>query len=300
MSARLWEFLVHGQQDESFRQEFAAKSRTTHVLHTGDSYKDEAQRQWNEDACGSHYVKNSELHTLDWYLEAEAYRYGEYAPWMHTVMEFARHPGEKVLEVGGGMGTDLAQFARNGALVTDLDLSSGHLEHAEENFRLRGLEGVFVHGDAEDMPFDEGSFDVVYSNGVIHHSPHTERIVDEMYRVLRPGGRVIVMVYAENSLHYWRNLVRDIGLAAGALELWSMGEIMSRAVEIGNARPLVKVYDRPRLDALFARFARRRIVQRQMTPAEVPRRLKKHVSPALAGRLAGWNLIIKATKPGMS
>ena len=296
--ARLWEYLVHGQQDEAFRHEFAAKSRTTHVLHTGDADKDEVQRQWNEDACGSHYVRNSELHTLDWYLEAEAYRFGAYAPWMPEVMEFARHDGEKVLEVGGGMGTDLAQFAKNGALVTDLDLSSGHLEHAEENFRLRGLDGVFVHGDAENMPFEDGRFDVVYSNGVIHHSPHTERIVDEMYRVMRPGGRLIVMVYAENSLHYWRNLVRDIGLAAGALELWSMGEIMSRAVELGNARPLVKVYDRPRLRDLFGRFAQLRIVQRQMTPAELPRRLKRHVSPELAGRLAGWNLIVKGHRPG--
>jgi glycosyltransferase involved in cell wall biosynthesis/ubiquinone/menaquinone biosynthesis C-methylase UbiE len=296
--ARLWEYLVHGQQDEAFRHEFAAKSRTTHVLQTGDAYKDEAQRQWNDDACGSHYVKNSELRTLDWYLEAEAYRYGEYAPWMPRVMEFALHPGEKLLEVGGGMGTDLAQWAKNGALVTDLDLSSGHLEHAEENFRLRGLEGVFVHGDAEDMPFGDASFDVVYSNGVIHHSPHTERIVDEMYRVLRPGGRVIVMVYAENSLHYWRNLVRDIGLAAGALELWSMGEIMSRAVELGSARPLVKVYDRRRLDALFGRFAGRRIVRRQITLAEIPRRLERYLSPELAGRLVGWNLIVKGYKPG--
>ncbi len=298
--ARLWTYLVRGQPDEAFRHEFAAKSRTTHVLHTGDAYKDEAQRQWNEDACGSHYVRNSELHTLDWYLEAEAYRYGEYAPWMPSVMEFAGHAGAKLLDVGGGMGTDLAQFAKNGALVTDLDLSSGHLAHAEENFRLRGLDGVFVHGDAEDMPFEDDSFDVVYANGVIHHAPHTERIVDEMYRVLRPGGRVIVMVYAENSLHYWRNLVRDIGLAAGALELWSMGEIMSRAVEIGNARPLVKVYDRRRLDGLFHRFAGRRIVQRQLTPPEIPRRLKGRISPELAGWLAGWNLVVKGHKPGTS
>jgi glycosyltransferase involved in cell wall biosynthesis/ubiquinone/menaquinone biosynthesis C-methylase UbiE len=295
---RLWDVLVGGEVSASFQKEFVLKRPATRILITNDAYKDETQRQWNQDACGSHYVKNAELHTKEWYLEAEAYRYGEYAPWMPETMEFARHRGKHVLEIGGGMGTDLAQWAQGGAYVTDLDLSSGHLSHAEENFRLRGLSGRFVHGDAETIPFDEASFDIVYSNGVIHHSPHTERIVSEIFRVLRPGGKAIIMVYAENSLHYWRNLVRDIGVAAGALELWSMGEIMSRHVELGTAKPLVKVYTKHRLRELFApRFENISIVQQQMTPAEIPRRLQGRVTAATLGRLAGWNLILKADKP---
>jgi len=266
-------------------------------INTGDAYKDEVQNQWNNDACGSHYVKQAERHTLDWYLEAEAYRYGEYAPWMPEVMEFARHSGKKVLEIGGGLGTDLAQFARHGAVVTDLDLSGGHLALARENFRLRGLEGTFVHHDAEKLPFDDDTFDVVYSNGVIHHTPNTAQVVAEIHRVLKPGGRAIIMVYAENSLHYWRNLVRDIGIRRQLLDEFSMGEIMSGSVEISenNARPLVKVYTARRLEKLFAGFTNQEICKRQLMRAELPA-LWRWLPLSLAGKCAGWNLIIKAEK----
>ena len=266
---------------------------------TGDRYKDEVQRQWNNDPAGSHYVKDSDPHTLEWFLEAEAYRYGEYAPWMAETMEFNGHAGEDLLEIGGGMGTDLAQFARAGARVTDVDLSSGHLELAKENFRHRGLTGRFVHHDAETLPFDDASFDAVYSNGVLHHTPNTRSVVGEISRVLRPGGRAIVMMYAENSLHYWRNLVWAIGLKQHQLATCSMGEIMSRSVERSDnaaARPLVKVYTRSRLAAMFDGFEDIEICQRQMVAEEKPRWLTWVPLPLL-GKAMGWNLIIKARKP---
>jgi ubiquinone/menaquinone biosynthesis C-methylase UbiE len=268
-------------------------------LETGDAYKDEVQRQWDNDPAGSHYVKDANPHTLPWFLEAEAYRYGEYAPWMAETMGFGRHVGERVLEIGGGMGTDLSQFAQHGALVTDLDLSSGHLALAQENFRLRGLTGEFVLHDAESLVFDDDTFDLVYSNGVLHHTPNTRDVVREIRRVLKPGGRAIVMMYAENSLHYWRNLVWAIGLKEGQLQQFSMGEIMSRAVERSDqagARPLVKVYTPKRLRRLFEGFDEIEIVQRQMVSAEVPR-LLTWVPLSTLGAIMGWNLVIKARKP---
>jgi len=204
-----------------------------------------------------------------------------------------------VLEIGAGIGTDLAQFAASGARVTDLDLSSGHLELARENFERRGLCGTFVLHDAESLPFEDNRFDVVYSNGVIHHTPNTHDVVREMFRVLKPGGRAIVMVYAENSIHYWRNLVWTIGIKGGELESWSMGDIMSRAVERSDnaaARPLVKVYTKRRLRALFEGFEDISIVQRQMVGAEVPRLLAR-IPVATLGEIMGWNLVIKARKP---
>ena len=272
--------------------------RTPQVA-TGDVYKDEVQKQWDNDPAGSHYVKEAQKHTLEWFKEVEAYRYDEYAPWMFETMEFGRHSGERVLEVGGGIGTDLSQFARHGALVTDCDLSSGHLELAQENFKLRGLPGDFVLHDAEVLPFPDNSFDIVYSNGVLHHTPNTTSVVREIFRVLKPGGRAIIMMYAENSLHYWRNLVWAIGLKDQDLQRYSMGEIMSRAVERSDnasARPLVKVYTRPRLRKLFDGFEHIEIVQRQMVPAEKPGFLAR-VPVATLGNLIGWNLVIKAQKP---
>src|SRR4029077_4217370 len=265
-------------------------------IETGDSYKDQVQNQWNQNPVGSQYARESQPHTLDWYLEVERHRYGVDAPWMPDMMEFAKHSGRDVLEIGGGMGTDLAQFARNGARVTDIDLAAGHLRLAEENFHLRGLSGRFIHLDAESLPFDDHSFDVVYSNGVLHHTPNTAAVVREIHRVLRPGGRAIVMLYAESSLHYWRKLVWRLGIKEGLLDTVSMGEIMSRTVErsSNDARPLVKVYTKRRAEVLFKDFNRVEVLQRQLLAEELPAALRWTLSSS--ERRLGWNLIVKAQK----
>ena len=110
------------------------------------------------------------------------------------------------------MGTDLVQFALHGSHVTDLDLSSGHLTLAKENFVVRGPQGRFIQQDAEKLDFDDNTFDLVYSNGVLHHTPNTHHVVREIRRILKPGGKVIAMFYAEDSLQYWRNLMWNIGV----------------------------------------------------------------------------------------
>ncbi len=267
-------------------------------VDTGDAYKEQVQDQWNNNPVGTHYAKTTEPHTLEWFREVEAHRYGVYAPWMPALMEFNQHAGRDVLEIGGGIGTDLSQFARHGARVTDLDLSAGHLALAQENFARRGLQGRFIHHDAESLPFDDNTFDVVYSNGVLHHTPNTRHVVEEIRRVLKPGGKAIVMMYAEHSIHYWRELVRTLGLDRDLLKNHSMGEIMSRYVEISqnDARPLVKVYTAARLRRLFDGFEGRAVYKRQLLPAEVPRAFG-WLPLDLNGRVMGWNVIIKARKP---
>jgi len=268
-------------------------------IETGDKYKDQVQRQWNNDPAGSHYVSEAPRHTKEWFLEAERHRYDAYAPWMRRTMEFDRHAGKNLLEIGGGMGTDLAQFALHGARVTDADLSAGHLRLARENFASRGLHGEFVQQDAESLLFPENSFDVVYSNGVLHHTPNTRQVVDHIFRILRPGGRVIIMMYAEDSLHYWRNLVWNIGLKEGQLRKYSPGEIMSRTVERSDnaaAHPLVKVYTKERLRTLFQDFVDIEIVQRQLEPEGVPL-VVGYVPRRYLAPIMGWNLVLKANKP---
>ena len=288
----VWRFVNENLSD--------VKTRSANVgrVDTGDAYKEQVQDQWNNNPVGTHYAKVTEPHTREWFEEVEAYRYREYGPWMPFVMEFDRHAGHDVLEIGGGVGTDLSQFARHGARVTDLDLSAGHLELARENFAKRALQGRFVHHDAEQLPFEDAAFDLVYSNGVLHHTPNTRRVVDEIRRVLKPGGKAIVMMYAEHSIHYWRELVWRLGLERDMLKHHSMGEIMSRSVEISqnDARPLVKVYTAARLKRLFDGFDNRVVYKRQLMVNELPG-LIKWIPLDLAGRLMGWNVIIKATKP---
>jgi glycosyltransferase involved in cell wall biosynthesis/SAM-dependent methyltransferase len=260
-----------------------------------DFYKREAQRQWDNDPCGSQYAE-TRVDRIAFFNSVEQHRYGEYGPWMPDVMEFDRHAGKRVLEIGSGLGTDLAQFAKAGALVTDFDISKGHMDLARENFALRDLPADFVFGDAETMPFADGSFDLVYSNGVIHHIPQTQQVVGEIHRVLKPGGKAIIMVYRENSLQYWR-ILHELGLRQGMLEDWSMHEIMSRSVEMSTsgARPLVKVYTSRQLRTMFGAFAKVEIVRRQLVPTEVPKTLA-WAPLGLLERALGWNLIVKAVK----
>ncbi len=107
------------------------------------------------------------------------------------------------------------------------------------------------------------------------------------------------MFYAEDSLHYWRNLMWNIGVREGQLRKYSMGEIMSRTVERSDnaaAHPLVKAYTRKRLRQLFEGFDDISIVQRQMEAEAVPRTLRFMPRRHL-GTIMGWNLIIKARKP---
>jgi glycosyltransferase involved in cell wall biosynthesis/ubiquinone/menaquinone biosynthesis C-methylase UbiE len=307
--ANLWQFLRGDSLGSEITADLRRKPKAqavggpasggVAVITTGDAYKDQVQRQWNNDPAGSHYVVESAAHTREWFLEAERHRYDQYAPWMAATMEFDRHAGEDLLEIGGGMGTDLAQFAAHGARVTDVDLSAGHLTLAKENFFVRGLHGRFVQHDAETLVFDDGSFDVVYSNGVLHHTPNTRRVVAEIRRVLRPGGLVIVMVYAEDSLYYWRNIMWNIGLREGQLRRYSMSELMSRIVERSDnaaAHPLVKAYTRRRLRDLFSGFERISIVQRQFEPRAAPKGLRA-LSTRRLGAIMGWNLVLKARKP---
>ncbi len=155
-----------------------------------------------------------------------------------------------------------------------------------------------MHQDAETLPFPDASFDLVYSNGVLHHTPNTSQVIDEIFRVLRPGGKVIAMFYAENSLIFWRNIAWGHGLVDTMLEQYSIGEVMSRTVEFSEigSRPLVKVYSAKRLRRMFGQFAGISVTKRQMVSGEVPRILGR-VPARWIARIAGWNLIIKAHKP---
>ena len=122
----------------------------------------------------------------------EEERYSIY-PWLYEAAEFRRHTGERVLEIGCGTGSDLLQFAKHGALATGVDLTSKHVELACQR---AGRLAVVQRADARHLAFVDESFDYVYSHGVLHHCDEPERVVSEIFRVLRPGGRFNVHVYA--------------------------------------------------------------------------------------------------------
>src|SRR5262245_24674011 len=260
-----------------------------------------AREQWGQDPCGAEYAREHELGTREFFDAVERNRYTGYAPWMPDVMGFDQFVGASLLEIGCGMGTDLLQFARGGASCTGIDLTPRSVEITRHRFALYGQRGSFMISDGERLPFKSNSFDVVYSNGVLHHTPDTEGAVKEVHRVLRPGGVAKVMLYHRNSLNYWIEIILRRGLLGGEyLRGRSSEEIMSRVIEYSEheARPLVKVYTRRQARELFRQFKEVSIEVEQLTRSEL-RALSSLVSESLFRRLAhkiGWNLIITARK----
>ena len=109
-----------------------------------------------------------------------------------------------MVEIGCGLGTDGIEFAKRGANYIGVDLTPKSVELTQERFQVFGVPGRFEVANAETgLPFPDASVDHVYSFGVIHHSPTPEKIVGEIYRILRPGGTFTVMLYNRNSINYY-------------------------------------------------------------------------------------------------
>jgi len=262
-----------------------------------------AREQWSQDPCGAEYDREHELGTREFFDSVERHRYTQYAPWMPRVIGFDEFPGARLLEIGCGMGTDLLQFARGGARCTAIDLTLRSIEIARHRFGLYDMAASFMIADGERLPFASNSFDVVYSNGVLHHTPDTAGAIREVHRVLRPGGIAKVMLYHRNSLNYWVEIVLRRGVLGGEfLRGRSAEEIMSRVIEFSDhdARPLVKVYSRKEARKLFAGFGEVKVEVEQLTREEL-RFLSPLVSQKMFAKLStrvGWNVVVTAIKAG--
>ncbi len=260
-----------------------------------------AREQWSQDPAGAVYGREHEFGTREFFDAVERHRYSEYAPWMPAVMGFKDFALARLLEIGCGMGTDLLQFARGGAEVTGVDLTARSIEISRQHFAVYGARGDFAVADGESLPFADGSFEVVYSNGVLHHTPDTAGAVREIHRVLRPCGLARVMLYHRGSAHYWGQIILRHGLLRGELLRGDTPEqIMSRYVEVneGGGRPLVKVYSRRETRRMFSMFRKVKIEVEQLTRPEllILGRIIPEGMFRWLRRNVGGNLIISARK----
>jgi SAM-dependent methyltransferase len=153
-------------------------------------------------------LQSSELAVAHWDKTplnvSSAERYALY-PWLPEVAEFGKHAGHHVLEIGCGAGADLEQFVLGGAKATGVDITPAHIQLAQQ--RLHGRATV-LFADAAALPFADASFDYIYSHGVLHHIERPRRVVEEVFRVLRPAGRFNFMVYARWSFDRFKTMVR--------------------------------------------------------------------------------------------
>ncbi|MGE5479770.1 MAG: class I SAM-dependent methyltransferase [Chloroflexota bacterium] len=164
-----------------------------------ETLKNQVKDYWNREACGT-FLTDKDKYTREYFEEIEETRY-KLQPEIFGFAQFPRFHGRTVLEIGIGAGTDFIQWTRCGCDSYGIDLTEEAVEHVNRRLSLYGLNATETRvADAENLPYDDNKFDLVYSWGVIHHSPQTLKALDEIVRVLKPGGSAKIMVYNRHSL----------------------------------------------------------------------------------------------------
>jgi SAM-dependent methyltransferase len=206
--------------------------------------------------------------------------------------EYAAAAGRRVLDVGCGNGYVLERYARHAARTVGVDLTRAAVSLSARRFALASLPGAFVQASAEALPFPDAAFDFVCSMGVVHHTPRPEAALAEIRRVLRPGGRLVLMVYHRGSaLYRWRFP------AMRRLRGWSISRQVDEVDGVGN--PKGEVYSDAEIRAALPGFAELEtwagLLQRWMLPPPLHRVVPERLLRPLERRY-GWFLYVKARR----
>jgi SAM-dependent methyltransferase len=300
---------------------------TPKAIDSNADLKERVRAFWQAHPCGTKF-SDAEMGTPEFFDRVEAHRYTK--EWhIPDAADFSGTRGLSVLEIGCGLGTDAAQFAKAGARYTGVDLTEAAIDLARRRFEISGLRGKFRVADAENLDFADDSFDRVYSHGVLHHTPDIARAVAEIHRVLKPGGRAIVMLYHRGSYNYRIGIrvlrragagllksengikivhrltgepVESLREHAGLLTGKNGGqassdEFLSQSTD-GAGNPLARVYSRREARELFKKFSqvelRAYFLNKRFIPL-IGNLLPRSLESALAARW-GWHLWIYATK----
>ena len=251
---------------------------------TQTTQKERVRRFWNARPCGSSHAA-SEPGSAAFFDEVERKRV-ELEPFIDRYARFDETAGKELLEIGVGVGTDFIRFVRAGANATGIDLTEGAVELVKRRLALEGFEADVCVGDAENLPFADASFDVVYSWGVLHHTPDTIRAVSEAQRVLRPGATLCVMLYARHS---W--VAFGLWLRYGLLRArpWrTLSDVIAGHMESAGT----KAFTRRELRGMFGNLD-------MLTIEKVGTPYDARVIGPLArwtGKYLGWFIVIRGTR----
>lgn len=164
--------------------------------------------------------------------------------------------GKKVLDIACGTGVLTEQFVRMGADVTAIDLTPKAVELTKKRLALYGLQATVLEADAQLLPFPDDTFDFVCAWGCLMHMPETERAIAEIHRVLKPGGRVLAMMYHKNSVHLRYAIQLGRGVLRGQYLFYDDQSLINRytdGVRVGG-NMLAKFYSRREFRNLFSAF----------------------------------------------
>jgi ubiquinone/menaquinone biosynthesis C-methylase UbiE len=230
------------------------------MVASRDAVKSSVQAFWNEASCGEVYAEGN-----DFDIQFESQRATRYVlePFIPAFAGFDAVKGARVLEIGVGMGADHLEFALGSPLLLcGLDFSSRAVEWTQRRLALGGIQPNLLVADAEHLPLASNTFDLVYSWGVLHHTPDTGAAFDEAWRVLRPGGVLRVMVYGSRSiaaLLLWLRYALAVGRP------WRTPRSVAREQ---LESPGTKTLTRREVQGLLTKFSSVRI-ERQLSAADL-------------------------------
>jgi ubiquinone/menaquinone biosynthesis C-methylase UbiE len=172
-------------------------------LASEQSQTDERNAAFWDELCGTGLARDLGIETIDpGSLRRFDDAYMAFYPYLWQYLELDRIQGRRVLEIGLGFGTVGELLAAAGAVYHGVDIAGGPVEMMRERLRMKGLDGVdrVQQASALALPYEDGTFDRVYTIGCLHHTGDTPKGVSEVYRVLAPGGRAVVMLYNAHAL----------------------------------------------------------------------------------------------------
>ncbi len=193
-----------------------------------------------------------------------------------TEMPIDELSDKTVLEIGSGAGAHTALFADHGARMFSMDITHDRVVATAGKLDLidKNSNNVCLQGDAEKLPFPDNYFDIVYSNGVLHHSPDTPLTIKEAYRVLKPGGEAVIMLYARDSFYYWFVIFFLRGVLTG--NIFRHKNWLGRVTEWMSAKrqtimnPETKVYSKIQINRLFSQFKQVNIRKNSFIFEQIP------------------------------
>lgn len=161
---------------------------------------------WDQNVANWKIALHLPQNSPEFFAEVERYRF-EKLNYLPKVIDYSAYAEKNVLDIGCGLATDLSRFARGNANTTGIDISGKAIELAKTNFSQRGLIGNFQQMNGEALELADNSFDFVYCHTVLHFTPNPKKMIDEIHRVLKPGGKALLMSINRGSWLYFLHRV---------------------------------------------------------------------------------------------
>ena len=267
--------------------------------------KEAARQVWGASPAGWVYGEGAALGTKEYFENVIRKRSTYELPWLSEVFPFDKTRGRRVLEVGCGAGYDAYEFCRNGANYTGIDITPENIERTKKHLRLVGFDADTRLGDAENLEFSNESFDLTFSNGVLHHIPNIRKGFDEIHRILKPRGEFWLTLYHKNSVFYRLSICLWAHILKGGFRKLSLEERRSLIeYTASDAMPIVNVYSKAEVQELVqqARFSIEFIGCRKLVHEDFPGTIARLIRPVpqklldRLGHVFGWYVVVRARK----